>query len=496
MFSRRRSLIRTACVLGPMLLAGCQALRGPEPAGPTFVAPPGPVVSGGTVRAVPPTYPQYQYGQTPLAPYSQSPAVTYGQPPAVPYGQPQAVPYGQSPYVPSPPPSGQSVQPQFAPRPELPNAPGAPGSAAAGPEQVTLRVTGPAQAAPGTTASYRFDIVNTSASVARNVVVICHLPDGWAYVSSDVAGAVSGRQVQWQLRDVPSQRTLAINASFRPETAGVANLCVDISTAGGQLTRSCATTNVAPATPGAGKTDSSASPTSGQLYVVISGPDKAAPGENVTFSVTVTNRGPGRATKLLVTDTFGAGFTHEVATSPIEKDLEDLDAGQSTSFKITFRVARPGRHCHEIEVAGAGGLRATAQACLLAAGSPKVSVRQVVTPTSAAAGGTVRFAIDVKNEGDVDLTGVVVSANFDAILKPTQATELRGRQALANLKDDRYELTPWRFERLEPGRSIQLDVECRAERAAASACGRITVTAQEGVREEALTCLKVEAGRP
>ena len=60
---------------------------------------------------------------------------------------------------------------------------------------------------------------------------------------------------------------------------------------------------------------------------------------------------------------------------------------------------------------------------------------------------------------------------------------------------DHGKLTPWRFERLEPGRSIQLDVECRAERAAASACGRVTVTAQEGVREEALTCLKVEAGR-
>jgi uncharacterized repeat protein (TIGR01451 family) len=371
-----------------------------------------------------------------------------------------------------------------------------PGGAAAGPEQVNLRVTGPAQAVPGTTTSYRFDIANSSGSMARNVVVICHLPDGWAYVSSDVAGAISGRQVQWQLRDVPAQRTLAINASFRPEKPGVANLCVDISTAGGQLTRSCATTSVAVAPDSPDKGDASTPPASGQLYVVIAGPEKAAPGDDVTFNVTVTNRGPTRATKLLVTDTFGAGLTHEVATSPIEKDLDDLDSGQSTSFKVTFRVTRPGRHCHEIEVTGAGGLRATAQACVVTAGSPKVSVRQVVTPTTTAAGSAVRFAIDIKNEGDVDLTGVVVSANFDSMLKPTQATEIRGRQALANFKDDRYELTPWRFDRLEPGRSIQLDVECRAERAAASACGRVTVTAQEGVREEALTCLKVEAARP
>src|SRR5262249_51566356 len=48
-------------------------------------------------------------------------------------------------------------------------------------------------------------------------------------------------------------------------------------------------------------------------------------------------------------------------------------------------------------------------------------------------------------------------------------------------------------DRLEPGRSIQLDVECRAESASASACGRVTVTAQEGPREEAVTCVKIEA---
>src|SRR5439155_19537972 len=119
---------------------------------------------------------------------------------------------------------------------------------------------------------------------------------------------------------------------------------------------------------------------------------------------------------------------------------------------------------------------------------------KAATPTSATGGGSVRFAIDIKNEGDVDLTGVVVSPTFDRALKPTQATEVRGRQAQVNLKDDRYELTPWRFDRLEPGRSIQLDVECKAQEASARACGRLTVTAQEGVREEALTCLKIEGG--
>ncbi len=348
---------------------------------------------------------------------------------------------------------------------------------------------------PAQAAGYRIDITNTSATVARNVVLTCQLPGGWTYVSSKTAPSVSGQQVQWRLRDVPANRTLGIDLNLRPNLIGAANLCVDLSVAGGAPTRSCATTNVeAAAAPGLPKVDGPpATPAASPLEISITGPDRATPRENVTYNVTVTNRGSQRATKLLVTDEFESGFAHDVAVSPIEKDLEDLDPGQSTTFKVTFRVARPGRHCHTVEVTGAGGLRATAQACLEAAADLRLTVRQLATPTSTAVGGMVRFEIDIKNEGNVDLTGLVVASSFDRVLRPTQATEIRGRKASANLKDGRYELTPYRFDRLEPGKSIQLDVECKAEQASASACGRVTVTAQEGAREEALPVSRSKA---
>src|SRR5262245_34127219 len=103
MLSRCLSLI-CASAAGLLLLAGCQSLRGPEPVGQTFVAPPGPIVRSGTIRAVPPIpqYGQPMYGQP-----------QYGQPQ---YGDPQ---YGQPTY--GQPPYGQSPNG----RPSLPNAPGA-----------------------------------------------------------------------------------------------------------------------------------------------------------------------------------------------------------------------------------------------------------------------------------------------------------------------------------------------------------------------------------
>src|SRR5437764_3003621 len=95
--SRRLSLIG-ACIAG-LLLAGCQAMRGPEPFGPTFVSPPGPIARAGTVRTVPPTQPQYPaYGQ----PQYEQPSYAQPQYGAPQYSQPQ---YGQPKY--SQPQSGQ-----------------------------------------------------------------------------------------------------------------------------------------------------------------------------------------------------------------------------------------------------------------------------------------------------------------------------------------------------------------------------------------------------
>jgi uncharacterized repeat protein (TIGR01451 family) len=507
-----------------MMLGGCRALRGPEPFGQTFVAPPGPIAPGGVVRTVPPIQPRHCPPYGPVQPQYVQPE--YAQPQYPPlgsappqYAQPQYLQPGAtpspapqySPGTPVPAAPGQmqypDIQSQYLPKtptpslphtptPQLPSTPtpqfpNAPTPLAS---QVTLRITGPTRAIVGVPASYRFDVANASAISAPNVTITCQLPEGWTYVSSDVAGAVSGQKVEWRLGNVPAYRTMAINANFRADALGVANLCADIASATGAATRSCTTTSVEAATPSVPGTDLPPAAAGSSLHVAISGPDRAAPGDSVSYNVTVTNRGSARATKLLVTDDFSDGFVHEAAKSPIEKDLEDLEPGQKVMFKITFRVARPGRHCHVVQVTGEGGLKATAEACVVAAGSPKVSVRQTATPTTIKVGGTVRFAIDIKNEGDVDLTGLVVALNFDRALHPTRATEIRGREALANLKDDRYELTPYRFDRLEPGKSIQLDVECKAEDVSPRACGRVTVTAQEGVREEALTCLKIEAG--
>ena len=57
--------------------------------------------------------------------------------------------------------------------------------------------------------------------------------------------------------------------------------------------------------------------------VEIQGPKQATVGDEVTFTVVVTNRGASPTGRLLIKDRFDAGLEHAVAQSPIERDLGD-----------------------------------------------------------------------------------------------------------------------------------------------------------------------------
>jgi uncharacterized repeat protein (TIGR01451 family) len=101
-----------------------------------------------------------------------------------------------------------------------------------------------------------------------------------------------------------------------------------------------------------------------RLELTITGPQKAAVGSQVTFELVVTNAGKSPAAKLLVIDDFEPGLAHEAASSPIEHDLKDLGAGESQRLGLTFRVTRPGKLAHRIEVTQQGKVLVAAKSSL------------------------------------------------------------------------------------------------------------------------------------
>jgi uncharacterized repeat protein (TIGR01451 family) len=369
--------------------------------------------------------------------------------------------------------------------------------------QLALRMTGPAVAGVGTTLSYRIEVSNPGDLPAEEVVVVDELPEPLTYVESRPAAEIGGRKLQWRLGRLGPRETRTIELDCRATQAGSVTHCADATAAGGLKASNCAIATV----------------TAPSLSVKVTGPTQATVGSQVTFEIVVTNQSQAPATKLLIKDRFDVGLEHaaaekeEAAARSIERDLGDLAPGQWQRITVTFRVTRAGRLCHTAEVTGAGGVRASAEACLTAVEGaatqgkvpptpppgerPPVTVKKSILDEnnvaieagaalpSRAVGATVRFAIDVANNGTQELRNLTLVDRYDAGLTMAAASE--GYRAEAGT------LT-WAIDSLPPGPPIRFEVHCRCARAIARATNRATLSTQDGARFDSEASLEIRGG--
>ncbi len=370
---------------------------------------------------------------------------------------------------------------------------------------ICINAIGPSQASVGSTVNYRIEASNPSSVLARNVVVTDDLPRALSLVSSTPPADASPSGQEWRLGDLAPGQMRTIDVSFKVAQAGNFNYCVTITADGGLTAKDCVTTSAE----GAGTRP---------LDVRVHGPSSAIVGSKVQYEIEVINVGTTPATGLVVTDTFDDGLQHSVATSPIERDLSDLQPGQRTQFKVTFQVTRPGQLCQQVEVRGAEGLRSSAaRTCLTATTAPSLprigeddggvtepgsrdrNERGVRPPPGAASGpqftvrktGPVRkrvgetaeFTIEVANTGDVVLNNIRIEDNYERSLEPIAATDgyvISGGSLV------------WTATGLAPGKALKRQIHCECVQAVRSACNRVSVTAEglkDAVGDEA--CLEI-----
>ena len=111
-----------------------------------------------------------------------------------------------------------------------------------------------------------------------------------------------------------------------------------------------------------------------------------------------------------------------------------------------------------------------------------ISVRKS-GPTSKMVGETAEFTITVTNTGSRTLTNLNVVDSYDPSLSPVQAAE--------GYRFENNDLV-WTIESLEPGKTAPLlGVHCRCLSAAAKACNRVAVIAEDGSKFEDEACLAI-----
>ncbi len=370
---------------------------------------------------------------------------------------------------------------------------------------LSIRSIGPSQGSLGATLTYRFEVRNAGTQTVKDAVVTYPVPAGLTLLGTNPPAtqtsanvvqrqgaaqpAAPASNIVWRLGDLQPGESRSLQANFRVDRPGSITSCVTLQTADGRTVQDCTTTTIAVP----------------MLEVAVTGPEQALVGTEVTFNATITNRSDAPATGLVVIDRFDPGLKHAVSANPIERDLPDLQPGQSRVITIKFQAISPGQQCNTVEVNGGGGLKATGQACVsvvaqavpppaqppvAAPEPPSNGPKPVFTvsktgPTQKSVGDSAEFVIEITNTGTVQANNLKIADNYDLSLDPVGATD-----GYSFAGDDLI----WIVDILPPGKSIRFQVNCKCLTVAAKTCNRVTVTCQEGARGDAEACLAIQGG--
>ncbi len=309
------------------------------------------------------------------------------------------------------------------------------------PGSLTATKTGPETANITEIVNYEITVTNDGEGALTDVTITDTVPEGLTFFSG-VPGPTA--DTTWNLGTLEAGGSRTIMVAATADTAGDYSLPVSVTSAeGATADASVDTTIVAP--------DLAVTKTvSADSFLV---------GEEVTFTVEVTNNGDGPAFNAAVSDTLSAGLTL-VSSDPEATIAEDgslnwtvvqLDAGASTAFAITVTAADSGDHTNTVDVT-----------VLDATVSAEASVRSN-TPavTLAKSGGSVMYTdgerdyqLTATNTGEADLTGVVITDTFPSGLSFVSA-DTDGTHAAG--------VVTWNIGDLAVGDAVTVTVQLRGE---------------------------------
>jgi uncharacterized repeat protein (TIGR01451 family) len=196
---------------------------------------------------------------------------------------------------------------------------------------LSIGKSGPANANAGSNISYTITFSNGGPSPATNVVISDPTPVGLAFLSNSGACTTPfpcsiGTLTSGQSGSITS--TYTIPANYTGVTiANTATISATENDPNSGDNSSTANTNVAqPA----------------DVFITKTGPTSASPGQNVTYTITVTNGGPASAGGVTVSDPAPAGTTFVsnsgACTTAFPCSLGTMTAGQTATINATFNI--------------------------------------------------------------------------------------------------------------------------------------------------------------
>ena len=253
----------------------------------------------------------------------------------------------------------------------------------------------------GDTVTYTVTITNNGIVDAKHVVVVDHLDKGLKYFSSSHNGVYDAatHTVTW-IVDIDIGSSIDLTVTAVADEYGV--LTNDVTV--GDKTASV------------------------DVVVPEITPDKTANianpnfGDNVTYTVTVSNEGIGDANNVVIVDRLGEGLTFVSASDngvwdPVKRTVTwivDLAKGESKTFKVNATVSGYGNVTNSLVVGNkTAGVNVTV---------PEINPNKTVSIENPNFGDDVTYTVTVTNVGIGDAKGVVVKDTLGKGLKFISAT--------------------------------------------------------------------------
>jgi LPXTG-site transpeptidase (sortase) family protein len=298
----------------------------------------------------------------------------------------------------------------------------------------------------GSTLTYTVTVSNAGPSVATNVAVRDNLPAGVSFVNASAGCSQAAGVVTCTVSSLAVGGSVSFNIAVTVNATGSYANTAQVS-ASDQFDPDSTPNNNNPSEDDqAGVTAGPANQSDLSLTKVVNNPTPQV-GQNVIFTVTVTNAGPLDDTGITVTDLLPSGYTF-VSSTPSQGSytsgtglwtVGNLAATGSATLQITATVRATGTYLNSAEVTASARPDPDStpnnntpseddQASVSVTPVPvaDLSVTKTVNDNTPVVGSNVTFTITVSNAGPSTATGVAVSDLLPAGLSFVSSTVSQG----------------------------------------------------------------------
>jgi uncharacterized repeat protein (TIGR01451 family) len=315
---------------------------------------------------------------------------------------------------------------------------------------VVLGYSGPPTALLNEEVTYTASLQNTGKIASDGITLTAPVPRGMAFVRSvpPRMGEVGGEML-FTLGSLPPGGQVNVQLTFAAKELGQTSSAITMRT-GSQSDRKEVITNIADA----------------RLDVKVTGPQRAAVGQKVPFTVVVTNIGGGVLNGVKLKAELKGGIVEESSQQTSLNDQSvpaTLNPGQSHTSVLNIIPKAKGRA--EVRAIGFTGTMSAEDTRVLDVSEPMVTL-QVDGPKKKYVGKDATFDIRVSNPSDGVLTNVLVRDQLPPELDFVSASngQFNGREVV------------WNLGNLNPGETRNLTLVARCKDKSPQTEQRVVVT--------------------